>query len=382
MKDIDFDELDRAVGSALGTDDAAHSETPTVSVASATDNSLQDDASLPVSTDAPETTSTLAVKPASPARRRGQFLDMVHPSADMRSTTPLPSMVRKKITPINVNTAPEPVSDTPDEADAASSYSSYPDATESDATDSNPALQVTEDTASAQDTPVEKVSWPDPIEYASSAIKVEDNPESKAETSEEPFVAAKYVTPDDDPETEPSQTPFVTDAKVDKRPLGAFAPTDEATEVLAESPHAADAAQLTASAETSAPEFSSDINSIEAAGVSQVESEDAAATEIPVLVEAEPIEKLAEEEPAPVTPEPTPPSTNDGVAQSIPQQYKTAEVKKDDDAHSLFDTKEYHQPLLLDGKKKSKKGVLIIILLVILLVIGATLGYFAYTMGI
>lgn len=384
MKDIDFDELDRAVGSALGTDDTAPTETPAVSVASttATDNTPQDDTPPSASTDT-ATATPLVAKPASPARRRGQFLDMVHPSADMRSTTPLPSAVRKTIAPINVNTTPEPPTEKPEEESDTASYNSYPDPIDVKAVDDSSSSESSHDADSpvtSEDTPETQSSWPDPIEFASSAGQVEDKAENEADI--QPSAAAEYVAPEEDSSTEPSQTPFVTDAKVDKRPLGAFTPADEDAEAPVESPHAADAAQLVVSPEAPAPEFSSDINSVEAAGVSQVESEDVPTREAPEPVATPTVEASVPVEPAPVAPEPAPSSTNDGVAQSIPQQYKTADVKKDDDVHSLFDTKEYHQPLLPDGKKKSKKGVLIVVLLVVLLIIGAALGYVAYTVGI
>ena len=106
MKDIDFDELDRAVGSALGTDNNANPDTSAPSVVSVSDDVSKADTTPLESGSAPAMT-----KPASPARRRGQFLDMVHPSADMRSTTPLPSTARKTIAPINADTAPELVSE-------------------------------------------------------------------------------------------------------------------------------------------------------------------------------------------------------------------------------------------------------------------------------
>lgn len=388
MKDIDFDELDRAVGSALGTDDTAVPDTPTTSVADTTATPVVDAPSVeslaPASPSSPSPET--APKPASPARRRGQFLDMVHPSANMRSTTPLPSTVRKTIAPINADTTPEAIPDMQAEAHSeADSSGADTNAPVAVASISAPEAAVAE----THDAPAAHPAWPDPLDFASSQPKVAETPESQPE--EPSFVAVDTVAQSDAAEVEPSQTPFVTDAKVDKRPLGAFAPNGEETtesDEPVESPHAADAAQLTADAESSSPEFSSDVNTIEAAGVAIAEEQSAAA------VEAQESAKLAEqvlpEKPAEVpapevtapAAEPAPVSPHDGVAQSIPQQYKTADVKKADDAHSLFDTKEYHQPLIPEGKKKSKKGVLIVVLLVVLLVIGGALGYVAYTMGI
>ncbi len=100
MNDIDFDELDRAVSSTM-TPNAASEETPVTS---------------------PATPASPATPPASPAARRGgRFMDVVHPSSDMRgaSTVPARPAVAAQPTPVSPPT-PEPaaVNDWPDPIDS------------------------------------------------------------------------------------------------------------------------------------------------------------------------------------------------------------------------------------------------------------------------
>ena len=75
-------------------------------------------------------------------------------------------------------------------------------------------------------------------------------------------------------------------------------------------------------------------------------------------------------------------ATNKGMAQSIPQQYHTPTEKPDTEAHPVFDTKEYHQPLLPAHGKKKSKSWLVVLIIVALLVVGAGLGYVAFMAGL
>lgn len=93
MNDIDFDELDRAVSSTL---------TPAP-------------ASEPVP--APSTPPVVTTAPVSPAARRGgRFMDVVHPSSDMKTASSVPA--RPVVAPVVSEPAPAPaptpVNDWPD----------------------------------------------------------------------------------------------------------------------------------------------------------------------------------------------------------------------------------------------------------------------------
>lgn len=84
MKDFDFDELDKAVTSALGT----------------TGSAAPDEATVSVKTTPLVREATPTVDRSLPARRSsGRFMDVVHPSSDMRASSDAP---RSLVTPPRV----------------------------------------------------------------------------------------------------------------------------------------------------------------------------------------------------------------------------------------------------------------------------------------
>jgi hypothetical protein len=106
MNDIDFDELDRAVSSVL-----TPTPTPTPVEAAAVDTPV------PAAPEPSITTKDLPVAP----RRGGRFMDVVHPSSDMRGAVKTPS--RPAANPVVADPpaesdAPKPVSDWPDPIDS------------------------------------------------------------------------------------------------------------------------------------------------------------------------------------------------------------------------------------------------------------------------
>ena len=170
MNDIDFEELDRAVSSALGPDAG---KTPAATA----------EAPAPA-TPAPAPTPPPVPTPASasPAARRssGRFMDVVHPSSDMRSgggstqSRPLEVPPRPASTPV------------PDEG--------------------------TQETPSTQGS---SFQWPDPLDMAESP---------KTESG-----------------SEPQGSPFMNTEKIEKRPLGAFSSEKAPEEPKPESESASEA---------------------------------------------------------------------------------------------------------------------------------------------
>lgn len=339
MQDIDFEELDRAVSSALGTSgpitDVSPAPAPTpTAVVSPTPAPVSAPAPAPspvVSTapsvpfvasnapaatplrhasdihtrqtvtpravDMPATiaqpdvapTETVREAPSIVRRSTGRFMDVVHPSSDMRTAPVLaPRPSQTIVTPV---TQPEPVATEPVEA---------------------PELPV---------------------------------------FSFEPTVEADAT---------PLETPFLSDAKVEKRPLGAFSAYD-----FEESPSAAPQAL-----ETVDP--AADIS--EEVLIGTIESADTD----PQAVETQPV---AEEAPAPAAVVPAPTVDLSHLLQptttSIQQQYteQPAAVAAEPTG-AIFDTEAYHQPLAHPQKKKS--GLSIILWIVGLIVFGAGLGAVLY----
>lgn len=274
MQDIDFDELDRAVNSTLDSK-------PTRSDAS-------DDSSVPVSVTRSEPSTT---SPAPAARRSsGRFMDVVHPSSDMRSSSTPERSAPRPPEPREESPAPEPVS-----ADT---------------------------------------TWPDPLDFHGFKDDA-PAPEPVVEDKKEDAPAASL------------ESPFLSDAKVEKRPLGAFS-TESADETpLLEAP---DEELLPAETET---------------------HDEPAQPEMTTEPEVEPeVQPEPEPTPAPeLTEEPVGPT-------SITQQYNEQPSTTDQPSGAIYDTEAYHQPLAHPEKKRS--SVLIIVWIIALILIGGGVGAGVY----
>lgn len=272
MSDIDFDELDRAVNGALdgkpttNTTTEAPTETPVVSLV---EERTRID---PTSTPAPSLTSTTAQPAvlAAPAARRssGRFMDVIHPSSDMRTSV-----------------AERPVAST-----------------------------------------VSQPNQPTPV------VEIVDKPE-------------------DNSWSEPLESPFITDAKVEKRPLGGVAPSevavepfdfkgllDEPEEELLEAPEPQELVEATTSSETIDPVVTN------------------------TVTEEAKLENAEQEQPVGPT--------------SITQQYKE-QPSSTQESGAIYDTESYHQPVTQPVKKKS--GWLVVVWIILLVVLGAVAGWAVYT---
>jgi len=179
VNDIDFEELDRAVSSALGPD-AVKS---------------------PAATSPPAAAPQPSQEPPipSPAARRssGRFMDVVHPSSDMRSGGGS-TQSRQLAVPARPTTTPAP-DQTVEEAAPPAQGSSF--------------------------------QWPDPLDIA-------EGPKTE---------------PESEPETEPQDSPFMNTEKIEKRPLGAFSNEKPPEEQKPLSPEPKPEAATETPAETTPP---------------------------------------------------------------------------------------------------------------------------------
>lgn len=287
MSDIDFDELDRAVNGALNGEPVSRPTSEPSSAPEPTESPLI----APVErTRMNPTEQHVAPRPAAPAARRssGRFMDVIHPSSDMRTNT-------------NTTAAPAPIVNKPEVA---------------------PVVPTEPETP----------SW-----------------------------------------TEPLESPFLPDAKVEKRPLGGVATPepepapfdfqgllDEPEEELLEAPEPQERLEAT----TTMPDpidFAQPKTEVadvpEEVAVESVEQEPA-------------VEKPPAEQPAPQPiEEPVGPT-------SITQQYKE-QPSSTQQSGAIYDTESYHQPVShVPGKKPSWFIIVWIILLVLL---GAGAGWAVYT---
>ncbi len=352
MTDIDFDELDRAVSSIMSTKAPANDEQPEKVVADeepgkalieesteeqtieandsdateveandTTERSLE----APEVVDSAETAETReddVTKESTAsivvAKKRGQFMDVMHPSADMR-TRPAPVSVVRRSTVLKPSAKFE-----------KSLADSEPEAKEAPV-----------------DTAIQSTDWPDPVDLATS-----DVPEAT-------------TTPDtSEPESQaPLVSPFLPDAKPEKRPLGSVVSND--TELLTEPDEIEEPADNSFEPEVIEPasiatpmpeELGSDIMNVESGSMPLAAN---AAAPSPV----QPIE------------EPDDNSRPSGPS-SIPQQYQTSEPPASTEHAALYDTAS-QQDVMHPAKKRS--GWLIPLIIIILLILGGAGGYFVYT---
>lgn len=399
MKDIDFDELDRAVGSILtgsGTKADNHpavatdSKTVSAPVTSVrpTNNTSPARAVVESRTSSPETSPSVSIptRRSIPAVRRssGRFMDVVHPSSDMKTKTPeAPVSKKAKLAPISADllqpsTAPK--IDTPK-------------ATEPDV-DTTVASTIPDAPQAVDNTLVPEPSWPDPLDVmGDQSTASESNKGENVSTGEVPdqstattsgvnddqdrLADAMPVTAADEglaaenATADSTQTPFLTDAKINKRPLGAFG-LNEASEV--EPPQTGDdsdggtqpAAELTSTdqpvSQPLPPELQPEAVRVESTEVPEADDTKGATDQPAAAAVAAPV-----------------------LTQSISPQYQATEDDDDDEqTRSLFDTQDYHQPLIPAhaGTSKGKRIAITVIMTVLLLAVGAAIGYAAYVYNI
>lgn len=187
------------------------------------------------------------------------------------------------------------------------------------------------------------VSWPDPLDFHDTGTaKKEEKPEEPEPTDASPFLA---------------------EAKVEKRPLGAFS---SFRPKLEEKPEPIPTPEPT----PAEPEPVKDELTPDKDGTFK-EPEAPAPEKAPTAADAESKEKE----------EPSKPDLHNAAMMSIPQQYHAEAKATDKTTRPVFDTKEYHPPLLEAATGEHRGGGSmwgkLFIALVVLALLGVA-GYFAY----
>lgn len=314
MKDLDFDELDRAVNSLI-----TNKTTPTTNSA-ATTPSAQPVSSLP----------TLPVVPLRPAVERpstGRFMDVVHPSSDMRTALVMPER-----TPSQAATTPVPTSPVTPVVDSPS--------------------------VKNEDADIDQIS--------------KDIDKTLGQLPKEPL-----------------DTPFLAGTKVEKRPLGAFSVEPSAAQTFQSAPVMPKFDHITtksdqnvAEIDTPLPaELQSDLLSIESDETVQPDEP----TDEPTLKVADVVAPVPSVPaiPTPIVPPVIPVAapkpavvTDPAISASIPQQYTEQPNSGDKDNGAIYDTKAYHKAMVSPAKKKS--GWMWIVWIVLLMVVSVGAGVAAY----
>lgn len=319
MTDIEFDEIDKAVSSAMipsPKDDVVGDRT--------------DDSNGQPELSSPEAERSL-ITPSSvvPAARRsgGRFMDVMHSSSNMKPGEKKPEPF-KDIQPSRPIEPPKPV--------------------ERPATD----------------------AYPDPIDFQNRMNENRHNDETDDQKDE--------LTDD-----APMGSPFLSDAKVEKRPLGAYS-------------NAAEESRLDHPIESDTPlpeELQGDLLSIETnqalaeTPVSGQEEPDVLPNETTESSASEQQEDHSEkaepdsssQEKAPAQPEVAPAPEEESAPPPVPsivQQYQEKQSSAPSESGAIFDTEQYHQPLAHTPKKKS--GWLVVLWIFILIIVGGGLGAAAY----
>lgn len=334
MKDIDFDELDKAVNSLMGS-------APTIASTSKDNPPAEhmvtvSSTTVPTGAPAVSPTSTPGAVPSPPAetvvpvtvqtqptpasaatpviRKGGRFMDMVHDSSDMkpRPTVAVPSREGLTIAP---------------RTDA-------------------PTADPVQPTAENNSKPIEFGPMPDPI----------DMPQRPAEP-------ATLTNSSSAPQAEPYESPFLSDAKIEKRPLNATAAGAEKPEPTSETP--AEPTPASSGDEPPAvpqvPELNSDLIEIES-------KETVPAADMTQAVDSSTASVAVAEPEKPLGPA------------SIPQQYKATESTGDHSHAAIYDASQYPEPVTHPAKKKS--GWLWVVWVVLLLGLGAGGAVLLYNLGI
>lgn len=308
--DFDFDEIDKAVNGALGGDTSAQAQ-PDANVTPASSTSTSASSEKPASS---------ASNPAS-RRSSGRFMDMVHPSSDMKNGAAS-----------GVNGAvPNPGVRRPTPAPVASTEAA--DTTETD----------------AWNQPLESPFLPDAV--------VEKRPLGGAAPTQHDFDALELLEAPDDPRIEAHTMPD---------------PIDFAEQ----SAKAKDLAQAEPEAELDVPEIQPEATK-ESQPVFNPEFNDALSAD----TSSETFDTVSQE--APVQGpgygdgsfQPTQDETEPVGPTSIQQQYKE-QPSSSPESGAIFDTEAYHKPLAPVAKKKS--GILVVLWILLLVAFGGGMGAAVY----
>lgn len=371
MSEFDFDELDRAVSKVLTAPDDSVTAPAVPSPDSVASQSRP--APAPSMSPAPSETSAFSASstpptPSAPAVRRasGRFMDMVHPSSDMRSRPPVARQAA-----------------------------------------SDPAAGYRSPVSSFGATQPTGVSSPIPSVAASQSAPLAPTPQVAPAAS----TLDALIAPAASDIPSPLESPFLPDAKVEKRPLGGLPVSDDELSL-------SDMPSLSSSIEESLVEVSSieseadDSIQIDSSATINFSANLPAETEplleaadpAPAITAPEPEFQLSSPEPAellddssasasldnsaPVTDTPTqavtapaptvmtPDNSAAGPA-SITQQY-TEQPSTAAEPGAIYDTESYHQPISAPTKKHSGAWVILWIVLLIAAGAGAGAAFYVY----
>lgn len=386
MKDIDFDELDRAVSSVLGqgsSKDDSVNEPATEPMASDEKTENQPEKNTDSGDEPSVTPAPAPPAPSLATKRRGKFMDVMHPSADMNPAAASPKSPRT-IAPLT------PVTPTAEAPEAEPKPVEEPTPIVEHPTEPTASLDESHSLIGAEPAPVESM-LPEHVESSEvedstldAVVDTEEQTEksddvatvlSDDEDSEKP-TASLYVDPIGAASTEPDAsetpvaeesvsdlvesqdespaqpTPFLTDTKVDKRPLGAFGETESAAIGGVDEAMSTTPAAVTPTDTQGAPT-------------------------VPLPRELQPdvvgVESTQESDTVQATSE---------LAATLASGTTTPHDDGRVEGHPLFDTSTYHEPIAAVHGNGMPGWAKWLIGLLVCLALGAGVGYFLFTAGL
>ncbi len=333
MTDLDFDELDRAVNSLIGDTDQSvvdktnlydDKQAPAVPADTDASTTVQPEVEptehveaeaapvvAPTEVEAPSVAEPKPqTQPLAARRSSGRFMDVVHPSSDMRTVN--------KVAPRPVTTS---TSSTPEELPASAE--------------------------NVNDQPLETPE------------KTDTNMSDSSEGQESAVVS-----------------PFLADAKVEKRPLGAFADNEKPSPALNDlMQEELDSSESPEASVKLVEDDKETVQSIETFQQPKTENSD----EMPEELQGDVLSietKESEAEVAPDVPETQPvPTINAPVA--ITQQYVEKAQAPEVESGAIFDTDAYQKPAVTG--KAHHSGWMTVLWIFLLIILGAGAGVAIYT---
>lgn len=183
----------------------------------------------------------------------------------------------------------------------------------------------------------------------------------------------------------PVQSPFLEGAKVEKRPLGSFGfpvegeQSDDASQSPSDTQHeepekaTVDNAEEAKARAALPPELQAEALDAEDRDIAEVEQP--AEPDMSTQDNSTPSVQAA---PSPSEASTAPASSGPVLTQSIAPQYQRDDKQDDDVAASVFNSADYHEPLVAHTGSNRKRIILTVVLVVLLLIVGAGIGYAAY----
>ncbi|HEU4831033.1 MAG TPA: hypothetical protein VFS65_02590 [Candidatus Saccharimonadales bacterium] len=338
MTDIDFDELDRAVNSLTA-------KTPS------DDNSSVGEASSAPQTPPAPTPPSPPVNPSAPplaARRSpGRFMDMVRPTS-ARPESAAPERVSRVGTTIGSSPAPGVAPSSPEIINTPPPAAASPD---------TPPAPVTSE-------------WPDPLDFHG-FTSTDDSQD--AEDDDIDKISADITNSIATTDSDLPDSPFITNAKVEKRPLGAFsnepqqpespAITAEPTEPQTQPTPSPDDAEPAPQPQLEAPYIPTEADDVDTPLPAELQ-DDLLSIESSTATQESAADIAVRDNEQPIGPT------------SITQQYKEQPSSGEKASGAIYDTSSYHKALVKPAKKKS--GWMWVIWITLLLVVGAGAGAAVY----